>query len=254
MRSLKILIALTLLLILPLTALALEAGIKASYWFTTLDAEIQLNTDSIVGSKVNLKDDLGFDDANFPIVEIFAGIDKHHFSIGLANLDFEGDKTITKTLTFKDETFTASEVVKSELNLLMIDFIYQYDLISLDAVLAGFSLAPTLDLKYLDGSAKIKGLNSGQSTKDDFTGAVPLLGASAHLGILADILEVNGRLVTMGYGGSRVVDGFLELTVTPTPFVDFGVGYRQLLVNIDVDNTVVDLEVTGPFVSLSVNF
>ena len=61
----KILMACLIVLTLMATALparGFEAGVRGSYWFPSLDGDIRYDSNSLSGTKLDLKDDLGFDD------------------------------------------------------------------------------------------------------------------------------------------------------------------------------------------------
>ncbi|UCD31575.1 MAG: hypothetical protein JSV38_12400, partial [Desulfobacterales bacterium] len=38
------------------------------------------------------------DDESYPVVEVFAGIGKHHLSLAFYNLDYDGDTVLTKDI------------------------------------------------------------------------------------------------------------------------------------------------------------
>ena len=79
----KILLLCIIALTLMATALpvqAFEAGVRAYYWFPALDGDIKYSDNSLAGTKLDLEDDLGFDEEYYPFGEIFLGLGNHHLS------------------------------------------------------------------------------------------------------------------------------------------------------------------------------
>lgn len=224
-------------LLAPLSAHALlgtEVGVRASYWAPKLTG----NAGADGSATVDLQDDLNFDDGldkGIPGVELFAQLGDHHLSLAGYRADYKGDHDAS----LKYDQLEAT---------------YQWDLVDLENWAAGTSFGPVLHLKVLDGEA-------GDDEKDSFRLTLPMIGVGAHVGLLADFLEVRARGLWMGYKGNSAVDAFGEVNVTPFPFVDFAVGYRYLKLDVDADgmvwssgDLVLDSTQQGPYVSLTVKF
>lgn len=241
-------------LLWPVAASALEFGVRGNYWMTSLDGEMKVTSGALTGTTVDMKDDLDLEDENLPGFEAFVGMGKHHLSVAYMASSTDGSATLNRQLVFDGNTYNVGEVVKSDLSLTTIDAVYQYDLFDFENVLAGFSLGPVVQVKFIDGEAKIRSATTGTSAGQDFTGAVPMVGVGAHLGILANILEARGRVTAIGYSGNSLVDGFVEAVVTPFPFLDIGLGYRALKLDADISDVLVDVGFTGPYMTVSLGW
>jgi outer membrane protein len=253
----KILMACLIVLTLMATALparGFEAGVRGSYWFPSLDGDIRYDSNSLSGTKLDLKDDLGFDDEYYPFGEVFVGLGDHHLSFSFYRADYDGKETLNQDINFGGETFPAGDRIKSSLDYDVYDLTYQYDVLDLENVLAGFSLGLVGRVKVFDFEAKIRSETTGQSEKEDYTVPVPMLGLNFHLGILADILEARILATGMGYWDGYMVDGQAELSFTPIPYVDIHAGYRTFFVNVDTNDLELDYNTSGLSAGLTVVF
>jgi outer membrane protein len=237
-------------LVLPVSAL--EFGVRGYYWFPELSGDMRVDDAGIVGSEIDLEDDLGFDDESYPVIEAFAGIGKHHLSLAYYNLDFDGDTVLTRDITFNGEVFRFSERVTSSLEYDHYDIMYRYDLIDLENFLAGGSLGLVARVMIFDGSASITSATA--TAKEDFTLPVPMVGANFHVGILKDIIEARLLVTGIGYSDSTAFDGQAEVSLTPFPFLDIHGGYRFFIIDVDEDDVLFDFDNSGPYVALTVSF
>jgi outer membrane protein len=253
----KLLILCLSVLTLMATALpaqGFEAGVRGYYWFPSLDGNIKYSDNSIQGTKLDLKDDLGFDDEYYPFGGIFLGLGDHHLSFSFYRADYDGRETLTQDINFGGEIFPAGHRIKSSLDYDVYDFTYQYDVLNLENVLAGFSLGLVGRVEVFDLEAEIRDETSGQSQKEDYTAPVPMLGLNFHLGILADILEARILATGMGYWDGYMVDAQAELLFTPIPYVDISAGYRTFWVDVDTNDLELNYNTSGVYAGITVGF
>ena len=242
-----------LLLLVPLNAQALEIGARGIYWFAGLDADIRLEP----GDTIDVDEVLGLDDEDIPMVEGFFGIGGHHFLVGWSNPVYEADTITTDDFDFGGITFPAGTVLDSDIDYTMIDFVYQWDFIDLENILAGFSAGLVVQAKLLDGNVTLDGDYLGTPVKvsEDFTLVVPGVGLGAHAGILIDLVEARGRIAGTIIHDNVFYDGFLELNITPFPFMDIGAGYRVIKLDLEeVDDLTIDLTQDGWYASLALKW
>jgi hypothetical protein len=231
---------------------AFELGVRGYYWFPELSGDIRVDNAGIVGTDLDLGDDLGIDSKSYPIVEVFSGIGKHHLSLAFYNLDYDGDTVLTKDIYFNGELFHANERVVSNLKYDNYDVMYRYDLIDLENFLAGGSLGLVARMMVFDGSASIS--SATVTTKENFTAPIPMVGANFHVGILKDIIEARVLVTGIGYHDNTAFDGQAEISFTPLPFLDIHGGYRFLKINVEEDDVKLDFDDSGLYVALTVSF
>jgi len=236
---------------------AFELGARGYYWFPDLKGDLRVDEDGIRGTKLDVEDTLGIDNESFPSVEVFAGIGKHHISVMYTQFHYSGSKNLTQPITFSGQTYSTNSRIESDFKTKMLDLEYQYDLINLENILAGFSIGVIGKIRYIDGEAELKSpaLGSSYNQKETFQVPVPMLGIGAHIGLIAKLLEARLKATGMGYSGNVFYDVMADISVTPFPFLDIHGGYRYMKLKVDdVSDVYADLEFAGPYVALTVSF
>jgi hypothetical protein len=248
----KIAIAAFAALMTPIAASALEVGVQGTYWMPKFGADLEIDG----GTQFSATDDFGVDeDLGIPGVRAFFGIGDHHVSVSAQKASYEGTKTLAEDISWGDDVVVAAGQRGSvTYDYTMIDAAYQYDLIDLENVAAGFSLGPVFNLKYIDGSIEIANKTVAAKETQDFTAPIPMVGLGLHVGILMDILEGRAQVTGIGFGGNKVLDGLAEISFTPFPFLDVSAGYRVVSVDIDYSDVVMDLSQSGPYAGVTVSF
>ena len=252
----KIYLTLSLLLamlLLPASSLAIEVGARGYYWFPSLDGTVKVE-ESGIGDTIDFDKDLGIDDENYPCVEAFVGLGNHHLSLTYTDIDYSGKETLTRSIDFAGVTYEVNDLVTSSIEYSMIDLHYQYDLLDLENILAGFSLGGVFQVKYLQGDVRLKTTDINEDEEEDFILPIPMLGVNLHLGILADILEARLRGTAIGYSGNSIYELMADISFTPFPFMDIHGGYKTFVIDIDEDDVLFDYDMSGPYVALTVSF
>jgi len=237
---------------MALPAQAFELGVRGYYWFPVISGDLKVDEGSIAGTTIDLEDELGIDDESYPVIEAFAGLGNHHLSLSYYNADYSGTNTLSEDITFAGKTFTANIPFSSSLEYGVYDFMYQYDLLDLENILAGFSLGIVGKVEVFDGDVEIK--SSELTERESFTAPIPMLGLNLHLGILADILEGRVMATGMSYSGGTVFDGQADISITPFPFLDIHGGYRIFLVDADVEDVEFNYDTSGPYAAVTLSF
>lgn len=251
-KVLLFLTVLTVLISLAIPAAAFEVGVRGYYWWPGLSGNLKVDAAGITGTSIDLEDDLGMSDESYPVIEVFAGLGNHHFSVAYYSADYDGSKTLTKSINFNGQTFTAGTLVTSSLDYDVYDFMYQYDLLDLENFLAGGSLGVVGKVKLFDGNASVQ--SNVVNSNVDFTAPIPMVGLNFHVGILADILEARFLLAGIGYSGGKMYECQADISYTPFPFLDIHGGYRMFVIDVDVDDLEADYKTSGPYVALTVSF
>lgn len=253
----RLLPLLLVLLLAPNLASAWEIGAKAAYWIPQFSGDFRLDSGDLEGTPVNLRDDLGVDDENFFFGEAWIWLGDHHLTLSGMRVDYSGDNRIDRDIRLGDTVFTVNGRLESSLEYTMLDLAYQYDLIDLENVLAGFSLGPILQVKYLDGEVRFKGTGSvnggaeaSREESETFQIPIPLVGLGSHVGLLGDWLELRARAVGIGYRGNFLLEAQGELSYNPFPFLELVGGYRHFRIDVDEQDVLLDYTQTGPYVGL----
>ncbi len=239
-----------LFLFLSTPAAAFELGARAAVWAPSLSGDVRLD-DGVDGDTLALDDDLGIDDEYVPFVDAWLWIGRHHFTFGAQRVDYSGSEALSG-VSFGGSTFDGK--TKTSLEYTALDLAYQFDLLDLENFLAGFSLGPLVQLKYLDGEVRMKEETSGLEETESFQLPVPMVGLGLHVGLLADILQLRARGAGIAYGGDRAVEAYGELVLTVFPFVELAGGYRYFEIDVDEAGLVLDYVQAGPYLAAGLHF
>jgi len=251
----KTYLALSLLfvaLLLPASTLAFEIGARGYYWFPSLDGNVKVDEASIIGTTIDFEKDLGIESENYPSVEVFLGVGRHHLSWTYTDIEYSGENTPTTEITFNGEIYSTTDLIESSIQYRVMDLQYQYDFLNLENVAAGFSLGIVFQIKYLDGEVGLK--TTLLDEKEDFTLPIPMIGLNLHIGMLADVLEARLRGTAIGYAGNTIYELMADISWSPLPFLDIHGGYKTFVIDIDEDEVIFDYDMSGPFVALTLSF
>lgn len=231
-----------------------DIGARGIYWFPDLDAKVRTQQPGFAGTEFDAKDDLGVGDENFPAGEVFVRIGRVHLRAGYASLSFDGNKQITRSITFDNVTFGASDNVISSLDAKTIDGEIQVDLLRPNVGVAGANFGLLLKVKYVDGEVKLRSAAQGTHSRD-FSAPVPMVGAAAGVGFLKDTIRVDARAAGMAYSGHHLYEGDAYASFAPLPLVRLQGGYRLIDLKIDeTDDIMARLKLRGPYAGIQVAF
>lgn len=242
--------ALAMLLLWAMPAGAFEIGARAMYWFPSFKGDLRVDSNSVTGSTLNLKDTMGVGNESFATYEVFGGVGKHSISLAYTPVNYSGSTTLTSPITFNGQTFTGN--VNTELKLRMLDLQYQNKVIDMENILAGFSISAIGQIKYIEGQAKMN--SAAASTDNTLRVPIPMIGLGAHVGLLAGILEARAQVTGIAYSSNYLYEALADVSVTPFPFLDIHGGYKVIRLKIDRNDNFLDAQFAGPYVGLTVSF
>jgi len=258
-RSMKwiltVCVALSLALVTAAPACALEFGARAYWWFPSFSADLRSDLDGIAGTTTDMKEVLGVGTRSYPSVEAYFGAGRHHLSAMYTPISYTGETTLVQPVVFRGVTYNPGTWVETDLKVRMVDVEYQFDLLNLENVLAGFSLGPIVKVKYLDGEARLNApAVLGGDQKETFGIPVPMVGLGAHVGLLANILEARAKVTGIGYSGNWFLEALADLSWTPFPFLDIHGGYKIMKLKVDRSELYMNSQFAGPYVAVTVGF
>jgi hypothetical protein len=235
---------------------AFELGARAYVWFPTLKkSHIQTITEGTQDSDINAKDMLGIGDKATFSVEAYGGVGKNHVILMFTPFGYSADALLADNLKYNGKTIFKGDDVHSDLGYSMFDLEYQRDLINMENILAGFSVRGVVQVKYSTGSFKLNSGATGFDEKDSFNSVIPMIGISAHIGLLANLLELRAQATGGGYNSDNYsYEALATLSLTPFPFFNINASYKLVQLKMDVNNYKMDTLYTGPYFGLTVGF
>ncbi|MCX7816807.1 MAG: hypothetical protein N2317_04775 [Syntrophales bacterium] len=234
---------------------AFEIGVRGYLWLPDLKtADVKTIQNGIEGSYMDAKELLGLGKKMNFAGEIYGGIGRHHGSIMYTTAGFSDNTVLTADVVFNGVKFSKSTNVKSDYSYDMLDLKYQYDIINMENLLAGFSLGPILQGKFVSGELKLNSATTGDQRRT-YNSVFPMVGVGAHIGLVANLLEARVQVTGGGYGSDNYsLEGLADVSVSPLPFVDINVGYRIVKIFVDKNDFKMDQFFSGPYLGLTVGF
>ncbi|MDZ4163605.1 MAG: hypothetical protein U1C55_00590 [Smithellaceae bacterium] len=242
---------LSLSIVVPSLANALDFGVRGYLTQSALRGEVLSSAGGITGTELSLKDQLALGNVTYPSVEGFFGVGKHNFSLTYTQFDSSANTTLASAIRFKGITFGAGPL-EVDMKLRMVDFEYQYDLLQVKAILAGFSLGLIGKLKYIEAETSLR--SATLAAKESFNVPIPMVGVGASLGLLLNILEARAKLTGIGYGENLLYEAMADLSFTPFPFMDIHGGYRITGLKVNHNDYKLNTSFAGPYLALTIGF
>ncbi|MBI3804225.1 MAG: hypothetical protein HY282_10740 [Nitrospirae bacterium] len=229
---------------------------EGRYWFAEWRGHLEANGE-VRGSDVSLQRDLDLGNNNFPEGRItwYTGPKSRLFLDAVWSSN-SGERTLDRTITVRDRTFTVGARVSSELKVQEYHFAWIWEFINIGDGL--FKFGTMLDLRAVYASLSVEGQlnNLSQRAEASQTFPVPSLGLALDLNPLKWMnLYVQGSGVPGGPYG-YFING--ETGIKIIPFKNFSLvgGYRYE--DFNAKSTSNDIQgsfrLIGPFAGLSLRF
>jgi outer membrane protein len=219
-------------------------SIGAAYWAPNLSG----NFNSTGDPQINLSDDLGIDDPSSSSLVLSL---EHpipvlpNFRYQGFNLDSSGRSTLTSSITFNGQTYSAGETVRSSFDLSHDDIYLYYEVMD-----NWLNLDIGLDLKLFDGEVSTVGSTNTTTSSITIDETIPLLYLSARID-----LPFSGFYVGADFSGLSVNDSSAADTTIKVGYesgIGLGIegGYKIFSLNLDdVNDFDSDLEYNGAFIN-----
>jgi len=236
------------LLMLPLVASADTLGVKlgAASWKYDVTGDLRYKSKSSADD-IDVGKDLGYDNDTLTFAYL---IFEHpvpvlpNVKLTYTNIDTDGRGTLSRNFSYGGFNFTASDSVKSDIQLKQTDITLYYS--PLDNWV---NLDVGLNAKYIDSKANIT------STTADVSTWVPMLYAGVGFDLPLTGLGVSADGSYIGYSGSNFYDFSVRLSYDTPWFLGVDVGYRKVNLSLDdISNSYADISFDGYYGGLYLHF
>lgn len=203
---------------------------------------------------INVKSELGLQDDSDSQVYIYI---EHPVPIlpnirfGSTSLKLAGTGTIAAGgFWFNGTDFTAlaGQSITSSFDMSHTEIALYYEIID-----TGIDFDLGLNFKFFDGDVSIA--SSGASATEKFDGTVPMLYAALTIPLPAGF-SIAGDISTISAGDAAFTDYLIRLRYETDFVLGLELGYRSITLDFEDTgaNELVDIEVSGPYVSLHLAF
>ena len=217
--------------------------VKAGYMMLTPSGQFAATVNN-VGTKIDLKQDLNFDDSKQFIGEIGISLGDSLFTIAYTPLSFSGSGSLTRPINYNGQTFTAGSTVTSEFKADIIDIGYTYYLVNMDDLPSRFQLGIETTVKTVIIKSSMAGV--GINSTKNITIPIPTVGLRARVA-LADFIGIAGRVGYLGYAGNSFLDADAQIEFSPLPTLGIYAGYRYIKLKVDSSGVFADTTFSGPY-------
>lgn len=227
--------------------------LEGRYWITGLNSHVKVTEDLLIGTDIDLVDDLGLGDKDFPEVRLKWNTGPNSLlRFAYTKVCFGGDKVIERAISFSGQTYAVGTHVSTELEVdyFRLGWAWQFLDIGEGAVKAG----PLLEAKAFMLDASLDAPSIGVSEAEDFIIALPTIGAMVDVNVGEKFnlfAEVSG-LPSAGYG--HFFDTEIGIKFIPIENLSIIVGYRVIDIELEDDDSYGEIDMTGPFFGATLRF
>ena len=225
---------------------------EGRYWIADLDAEAKA-VESNLGAKFDFKSDLGMQDEDFPEGRIIWHTGPNSkLRLAYTQVDYSGDKEVTRTIEFEGQSYTAGTRVKSglEIQYLRLGWIWQF----IDIADGAIKLGPVIEAKGIIADVSLDAPTLNINESEEFLGGLPTAGIALDINPTKKINlfgEISGfHAGDYGY----FFDAEAGLKVMPFKNLSIVAGYRIIDINAEDDPDFLEMQIEGPFVGGTLRF
>ncbi len=225
--------------------------VEGRYWFTNLDGSFKSSSTSVIGTEIDLVEDLGIDDKNnFWEGRISLNLGSSKLRYAYMPMSWSGSKNITKSVVFAGKTYSASTKVDTELDIKYHRLGYEYDIVNTH----DNKLGVIFDVKYFVVDANVKADALGFNESESVKAPVPTIGLAAQVA-LPLTLNIGAEATGIKLGNSKYLfDGEARFSVHPVSFLTFTAAYRVLKLHLEEGDDMGEIKLKGPYVMLIAGF
>ena len=228
-------------------------SLKAGYITLDPEGEVAVSTSGLAGTRLDIDDELGFDDDADYFVEAALQLGSFRLFAAYLPLSFSGASVLTENINFNGETFVVGSRVDSEVDLDIYEAGIAWYLVNVDDAPVRVQIGPELAVKYVDVHVEMQASDAGLNESEGIGVPVPTLGARARVAV-GDYLGVVGRVGYMEYDDNSFLDVDAQVEFSPLPMVGLFAGYRHMDIDVDENDLFIDASFAGPYAGAMVRF
>lgn len=229
--------------------------LEGRYWFTELQGKIKVTDSNGIGTDIDLKDDLGIKDEGIPELRLtwYPG-KKSKIWAAYAQVGYEGDENIQKTIEFNGVTYPLAARVTTDVDIQYLNLAWAWQFINIDN--GFFKLGTLLEAKVLWVKASLEAPDLSPPVKesDKFVFGLPTLGVALDFNPhrMLNIYAQGSGLYAGSYG--YLYDAEIGIKLIPIKILSIVGGYRIMQFRAEHDDDYAKVKLQGPFVGVTVRF
>ena len=234
-------------------------SLKAGYLQLTPKGDFAVSSSTLVGTKVSLDNDLGFDDSKDFFAEAALQLGDFRLGASYTPIQFKGNGLLSRSVNFNGQTYNANAQTTSDVKLDVYDLGLTWYLINMDDLPVRLQIGPELSVKYVQADLSITGETTSGSVTATVTESesvnvpIPTVGVRARVG-LSDFVGVVGRVGYLKYKDNSFLDADAQLEFSPIPMLGVFAGYRYFDLQVDESDVYIDSTFSGPYAGAMFRF
>jgi len=225
-------------------------AIKAGYMMLTPSGQFAATVNN-TGTRIDLEQDLNFDNSQQAIGEIAISLGDTMISVAYIPINFSGSGVLTRNINFNGQNFALGTTATSSFKADIIDAGYTYYIVNMDDLPSRFQLGIETAVKTV--TAKTTMISAAANTSKNVTIPIPTLGLRGRVA-LADFIGVVGRVGYLGYSGNTFLDADIQIEFSPLPTLGIHAGYRHLTLELDSNGLFASSTFSGPYAGVFFRF
>jgi hypothetical protein len=231
----------------PATGEQFVIEVSGAYWYPSADISVASTSLNLIGSDINLKNDLGLSDDRFPMFKIvLKSKPKHKIRLQYVPISYSQTASPARVLTFAGQTFARNIPVTSSLDWKAYEIGYEYDFVSSNYMFIG----GIIEAKYTDVSANLT--SAVVSGAESVKAPIPAIGVIARV-YLAPNLSLTGELTGIKIPNVQSFSGHyadvdVYATLNLTKRIGAQAGYRAMDVLFSSNGDTGSLTLKGAYV------
>jgi hypothetical protein len=224
--------------------------LEGRYWSPDMSSRLRVERNGI-GTDIDAKADLGMSDTNFPQGGFTLQYGRNRVRFLYTPIEYSGDQTMTRTVTFSGTQYTVGTRVVSDLEAkhLQLNWAYQF----IRAKDGKFRLGPMVEADgfLLHGSLAAPAFSVIQ--KEDLSAGLPTVGLAMDINPVR-MIDIYGEAAGMkvgDYGYFVSSDAGVKVRIRHLLFM---AGYRTFNLHVENSNDFAHLRLRGPFVGAGVTW
>ena len=219
-------------------------------WWPSADISVASSGFNIVGSTIDLRNDLGLTDQRFPELSVVLRPAKNHkFRFQYIPINYTQSGTLSRRITFNGQNFDINVPVNSSLDWKAYRFGYEYDFLVKNNWFAGF----ILEAKYTDVQVNLTNPFTSEFARAQ--APIPAIGGVGRYYVMPNI-SITGELTGLKiptvqdkYGG-HFADIDIYGTFNWTGNVGTQIGYRAMDVGYLIKRDTGSMTLKGLYVAI----
>ena len=223
-------------------------------WFNP-DPDITLQSGTLTAAtgitNIDFVQEFGIEKKGFPEIRFFAGR-SHKFRFGYLPIKYEAATTLTRTITFRGQTFPVSAPASTEVKWNVLRVGYEWDFVSREKGYFGV----IGELKYVKLDASVSSPAFATAATDQ-KAPVPTIGVAGR-GYPHPMVSISGEFSGLKVNSSdfeaSLWDFDVNGAVTFGKYIGVQGGFRSMTIDFVIDDDTGELKVMGPYVGAVVRF